>query len=234
MFGVYAPGQAVSHLTYLGLFALQHRGQEAAGIVSFDGVQFHAHRAMGHVAGNFDRADVVATLAGRVAIVTGASKGIGLAVTEVLVDEGVAVVAGARRSSPELTRLARTGRVDFVATDAAGGTWYVVVAGALTSHRAGLQRTETVWKTLGAAHALRGTRGDVPLVLLTTHLPKRPSDGDTTLRAAGPNAFFDAVAMLDEDSRRRLALYARGGSTDDAQPCFWTAADLARRRRSSG
>ncbi len=58
-------------------------------------------------------------LAGRVAIVTGASKGIGLAVTEALVDEGVAVVAGARRPSPELTRLVRTGRVDFVAADLA-------------------------------------------------------------------------------------------------------------------
>ena len=48
-------------------------------------------------------------LAGQVAIVTGASKGIGLAVTEALVDEGVTVVAGARRATPELMRLARTG-----------------------------------------------------------------------------------------------------------------------------
>ena len=39
----------------LGLHALQHRGQEAAGIVTYDGKDFHAHRAMGHVAGNFDR-----------------------------------------------------------------------------------------------------------------------------------------------------------------------------------
>lgn len=52
----------------LGLHALQHRGQEAAGIVSFDGVEFHAHRAMGHVAGNFDRPDVMEGLTGAVAI----------------------------------------------------------------------------------------------------------------------------------------------------------------------
>jgi amidophosphoribosyltransferase len=52
----------------LGLHALQHRGQEAAGIVSFDGAEFHVHRAMGHVAGNFDRPEVIAKLAGQAAI----------------------------------------------------------------------------------------------------------------------------------------------------------------------
>ncbi len=52
----------------LGLHALQHRGQEAAGIVSFDNGVFYQHRALGHVAGNFDRADVIATLPGNVAI----------------------------------------------------------------------------------------------------------------------------------------------------------------------
>ncbi|MCD2325325.1 amidophosphoribosyltransferase [Sphingomonas sp. IC-56] len=51
----------------LGLHALQHRGQEAAGITSWDGHQFHTHRAMGHVAGNFDRDEVIRSLAGNVA-----------------------------------------------------------------------------------------------------------------------------------------------------------------------
>jgi len=74
-------------------------------------------------------------LAGRVAIVTGASKGIGLAVTEVLVDEGVAVVAGARRSSPELTRLARTGRVlpPWRRSPGASGARGIVVATSFTA-----------------------------------------------------------------------------------------------------
>ena len=48
-------------------------------------------------------------LAGQVAIVTGASKGIGLAITTVLADEGVTVVAGAREASPELDALTRSG-----------------------------------------------------------------------------------------------------------------------------
>jgi amidophosphoribosyltransferase len=37
VFGMYAPGQPVSHSTYLGLYALQHRGQESAGISVSDG-----------------------------------------------------------------------------------------------------------------------------------------------------------------------------------------------------
>ncbi|WP_425229906.1 amidophosphoribosyltransferase [Sphingomonas sp.] len=54
-------------LVALGLHALQHRGQEAAGITSFDGRSFHTHRAMGHVAGNFDRDEVIRALPGDVA-----------------------------------------------------------------------------------------------------------------------------------------------------------------------
>ncbi len=52
----------------LGLHALQHRGQEAAGITSYDGSKFFTHRAMGHVAGNFDREDVIGGLVGPSAI----------------------------------------------------------------------------------------------------------------------------------------------------------------------
>jgi len=41
--------EEASKLTYLGLYALQHRGQESAGIVSSDGAELHLHRAMGEV-----------------------------------------------------------------------------------------------------------------------------------------------------------------------------------------
>ncbi|MES2058764.1 MAG: amidophosphoribosyltransferase, partial [Pseudomonadota bacterium] len=54
-------------LVALGLHALQHRGQEAAGITSFDGAEFHTHRAMGHVAGNFDSPAIMNALRGNVA-----------------------------------------------------------------------------------------------------------------------------------------------------------------------
>jgi amidophosphoribosyltransferase len=67
IFGIWGADSA-SNFVALGLHALQHRGQEAAGISSFDGAQFHSHRAMGHVAGNFDRDDVIRGLPGQVAI----------------------------------------------------------------------------------------------------------------------------------------------------------------------
>jgi amidophosphoribosyltransferase len=67
IFGIWGADGAASFVA-LGLHALQHRGQEAAGISSFDGKQFHTHRAMGHVAGNFDRDAVIRPLAGRTAI----------------------------------------------------------------------------------------------------------------------------------------------------------------------
>ena len=48
VFGVFGHAEA-AHLTYLGLHALQHRGQESAGIVSSDGSRLYAERGMGHV-----------------------------------------------------------------------------------------------------------------------------------------------------------------------------------------
>lgn len=48
IFGIYGHEEA-SRLTYFGLFALQHRGQESAGIVSSDGCQVWDHKGMGLV-----------------------------------------------------------------------------------------------------------------------------------------------------------------------------------------
>src|SRR5512142_2860340 len=56
-----------SKLAYLGLYALQHRGQESAGIASADGVRVHRHKAMGLVADIFD-ADTLKRLPGNLAI----------------------------------------------------------------------------------------------------------------------------------------------------------------------
>jgi len=67
VFGIWGAETAAA-MVALGLHALQHRGQEAAGITSWDGRQFHTHRAMGHVAGNFDRDEVIRALSGKVAI----------------------------------------------------------------------------------------------------------------------------------------------------------------------
>jgi amidophosphoribosyltransferase len=67
VFGVYGHPDAAA-LTALGLHALQHRGQEAAGIVAYDGEQFSAHRGMGQVSDNFSSKEVIARLPGPAAI----------------------------------------------------------------------------------------------------------------------------------------------------------------------
>src|SRR5882724_4241896 len=56
-----------SNLTYLGLYALQHRGQESAGIVSWDGARIHVERGMGQVPDLFTQ-PVLAKLPGRRAL----------------------------------------------------------------------------------------------------------------------------------------------------------------------
>jgi len=66
VFGVFGHEEA-SKLTYLGLYALQHRGQESAGIVSSDGGELHLHRAMGEVEEIFTPS-VLAELPGNLAI----------------------------------------------------------------------------------------------------------------------------------------------------------------------
>jgi len=67
VFGVYAPGQAVSHLTYLGLYALQHRGQEAAGMAVSDGSTVTVVKDTGLVSNAFDDR-TLAALTGHLAI----------------------------------------------------------------------------------------------------------------------------------------------------------------------
>jgi amidophosphoribosyltransferase len=67
IFGVYGTPDAAAH-TALGLHALQHRGQEASGIVAFDGRQFHSHRDLGLVGDIFGGEAVIKRLPGYSAI----------------------------------------------------------------------------------------------------------------------------------------------------------------------
>src|SRR3989304_4331563 len=66
IFGVCGRAEA-ANLTYLGLYALQHRGQESAGIASSDGEVITFHKEMGLVADIFSE-DILARLAGNIAI----------------------------------------------------------------------------------------------------------------------------------------------------------------------
>jgi len=67
VFGVYAPGEDVSRLAYFGIFALQHRGQESAGIAVSDRTRFQLHRDMGLVSQVFDE-DTLSAMSGDLAI----------------------------------------------------------------------------------------------------------------------------------------------------------------------
>ena len=67
VFGVYAPGMPVAHLTYLGLYALQHRGQESAGMAVSDGEALTVVKDMGLVSNVFDER-TLAALSGNLAI----------------------------------------------------------------------------------------------------------------------------------------------------------------------
>jgi amidophosphoribosyltransferase len=66
VFGVFGHPEA-ANLAYLGLYALQHRGQESAGICTTDGDEIYTHKSMGHVADIFTQ-PVLATLPGELAI----------------------------------------------------------------------------------------------------------------------------------------------------------------------
>lgn len=67
VFGVWAPGEEVAKLTYYGLYALQHRGQEAAGIAVADGFQMLVFKDLGLVSQVFDE-QTLAAMSGHVAI----------------------------------------------------------------------------------------------------------------------------------------------------------------------
>lgn len=67
VFGIYAPGEAVAKMTYFGLYALQHRGQESAGIAAFQDGHVHLHKDMGLVSQVFSE-QILETLIGDLAV----------------------------------------------------------------------------------------------------------------------------------------------------------------------
>ena len=122
-------------------------------------------------------------LTGRTAVVTGASRGIGLAITRGLSANGVHVVAGARRSSPELDQLAKEGSVQVLEVDLAepGGPGRLVAlagdridilvnnVGSAPARTGGfLDITDEDWQqtiTLDLMAAVRATRSALPAML---------------------------------------------------------------------
>ena len=65
--GIFAPGRDAARLAFFALYALQHRGQESAGIAASDGVSLRSHKAMGLVGAIFDES-MLADLSGHIAV----------------------------------------------------------------------------------------------------------------------------------------------------------------------
>lgn len=114
-------------------------------------------------------------------------------------------------------KMARIGiEVSFLAVDQAEHEWAFDVCGAFTSGRAGLRRSDTLWKALGKAAVLHEARGDLPLVLLTTDGPAPNSAGRAALEVlkGSGRPVFDLVELLSRAGHERLRGYARGGHRD--------------------
>lgn len=148
-------------------------------------------------------------LTGRIAVVTGASKGIGLAVTIALAAEGVHVVAGSRGRSSDLARLEDSGLVSFVPVDLTtpegpialveeaerlGGVDILVNnAGAVTPRPAGFTSvTDDQWYdswTLGVMATVRTTRAAIPQLIRR--------GGGSIVTVSSVNAFLPDPGVID-------------------------------------
>lgn len=148
-------------------------------------------------------------LVGKIAVVTGASKGIGLAVVQGLVSEGVTVIAGARSSSPEIDALVDAGSVTFVAVDLSsqdGPTELVSHAeqlggldilvnnvGAVSLRLDGfLQITDEDWSqtfNLSFMAALRATRAAIPALIA--------GGGGNVVTIGSVNAYLPDPGVID-------------------------------------
>jgi len=141
--------------------------------------------------------------------------------TEVALDTaGFTVIARDRR-------LRGTGvTIPIIATDRQGGEWYVDVAGANTTVRGGLARTDTIWRTLARAAAVRETRGTIPWLVVSPAPPPDHGDATMALRAGGPSLIFDVIDLSSPAALERLARYGTAGSSGGPSPGFWRTREL--------
>ena len=159
---------------------------------------------------------------------------------EVLLEAGFEIIA-------EKVKVKGTGlQLNFEVADQAGEyRYYVDMSGAFTSSRPGLMRTDTLWKMLGRANVLKTTHPDTRLLVLTSHLPRKSSEGDRAMRAVGPWALFDAIEIFDDPDGglplddtntagvARLRSYAQNGAAEPL-PGYWTEKDIAERYHTRG
>jgi DNA modification methylase len=115
----------------------------------------------------------------------------------------------------------------FIVEDAASDhRYHVDIAGAFTTVRPGMVRTDVLWKTIGKAHVLAAREPGARLLVMTSHLPRRGTPGWQALRTVGPWSIFDVIEMFDPAAVARLEAYGSGAS--EPLPGFWDEADLER------
>ncbi len=169
-------------------------------------------------------------LEGKVAVVTGASRGIGLAATRALTSEGAHVVAAARNSSLELDALVRTGTVESVAVDLSTPAGPADLAAAALSHgridilinnvgaartRLGgfLSITDDDWATsltLNLMAAVRMSRAVLPTMIA--------AGAGTIVTTSSVNAFLPDPAVLDYSAAKAaVANFSKSLSKEVAQ-----------------
>lgn len=113
----------------------------------------------------------------------------------------------------------------FAASDAAGGRWWVEVAGSYASTKSGLARGETAYSVVAKAAVLASRRPDDRLLVLTAGAPSHTGSASAMLRSLGPAAVFDVIGLGDQAGRERLAAYAAGATQPLAG--YWTSKQLA-------
>ena len=170
-------------------------------------------------------------LEGKVAVVTGASRGIGLAATRALTDEGAHVVAGARKSTPELEALVGAGSVESVAVDLStpSGPADLVAVAALAHGRIDilvnnvgaaqprlggfLSITDEDWAAslnLNLMAAVRMTRAVLPSMIA--------AGTGTIVTTSSVNAFLPDPAVLDYSAAKAaVANFSKSLSKEVAQ-----------------
>lgn len=167
-------------------------------------------------------------LSGRTAVVTGASRGIGLAVTRALADEGVHVVAGARHSSEELDELAGDGQVEIVLGDLADlatparlvdqtrGRLDVLVnnVGAVAPRPAGfLAVTDAEWEAAFAINlmpAVRTMRAALPLMIAAGR--------GVVVTVGSVNAFLPDPMVIDYGAAKAALLNVTSAVSKEVGP----------------
>jgi hypothetical protein len=121
--------------------------------------------------------------------------------------------AGFRLADAKVTKRRRFAGglgVDWLATDAKGQEWVVLVVGGSTVVRTGLRRADVLFRTLGEAAVL--TAAGHPVLVLTTDLPAVRSAPLAALRAARGTTLVDAIELGAPGAAARLAVYAAGGA----------------------